>query len=421
MLGFCDRAETVRKGLPAFWHLNALGISPIRVSYLFPLSLHGLKVLVAIYQPRGGDSFKLIFRGREGLPSFDLTMEVAGFLVSKGEDSSLSETEHTSGVADEGWALLDNPIDTDVVVNFPGTYDVFLSTPDGEQYVTAVSFLHAQVAPYTPEEITAIKSDPLASKWVRMTVNCKFCGQGVKAYAGIERSPSLESQGFTLNSEIKEDQFTCSCGKTRFSLVPMRTGLHGLLRRNLSPQMDTNVSPVRLYEKTTLEESCRQLLKLIRAKTNEEELQQFLRDHPIFFHVFMPKRVFIKPPILRKYVADFAVLNTRDELLLIEIEKPHLRLLKKDGDTTADLNHAFYQVRTWTQVLDDHRGAALDAIGLKLEEVARVRGVVVAGRKPSDDKKLRLLRSASTAEIELFTYDDLLETVTELVKHVASI
>jgi len=206
----------------------------------------------------------------------------------------------------------------------------------------------------------------------------------------------------------------------QFSVAPIRTGLHGLLRRNLKPQTDTTTSSSRLYEQSSLEEQCRQMLKLIDADTREEELQNFLESHVIFFHVFMPKRIFFKPRILTKHVADFAVLNARDELLLVEIERPHLRLVKQDGDITADLGHAFYQVRTWAQVLDEHRTAALDAIGLRIDEVAKVRGVVVAGRKPADENKLKLLRAVSTSEIELYTYDDLLGSVTELIKHVAS-
>lgn len=169
----------------------------------------------------------------------------------------------------------------------------------------------------------------------------------------------------------------------------------------MNPQTQTDVSAVRLYEKTTLEQYCKDLLKLIEPNTAEQELQDFLESHPIFFHVFLPKRIIFKPPILTKYFADFAVLNARDELLLIEIERPHLKMLKKDAGRTADLEHAFHQVRTWKQVLDDHRAAALDAIGLQLHEVAKVRGVVVAGRKPSDERMLRMLRSLSNADIHI--------------------
>jgi hypothetical protein len=421
-LGFCDRAETITEGHTAFWRTNLMGVSLTRVFYFFPTTLRGHRLLFAVYRPTAGDNFKLIFRGVEGQPSFDITMQIASFVVSNAQGNApVVETEHTTGLADQGWAFIVNQIDTDIVVSAPGSYEVFLSDSGHEQRIATALLAHAPVAPYTPEEITAIKSDPLATKFVRMAVTCNVCGEGVKVYAGIEKSASLERQGFRLNQEITDDQFACSCGKTQFSLAPIKTGFHGLLRRNLNPQTDTNISAVRLYEKTALEEWCRQLLKLIRANTKEEDLQLFLESHPIFFHIFMPKRLIFKPPILTKYFADFAVLNARDELLLIEIEKPHLALVKKDGDITAGLGHAFYQVRTWMQVLNDYRDATLNAIDLKLDEVARVKGVIVAGRKPSDEKKLRLLRSVSTADIELFTYDDLLNSVTELIKQVASI
>ncbi len=421
-LGLCDRAQTITEGHVAFWRTNLLGLSLTRVFPVFPTHLRGLKIALAIYQPQGGESFKIVFRGTNGQPPFEIGLQIAGSTVSNAQaDASIIDTEQKTGVLDQGWAFIANEIAADIMVVSPGIYQAFLSSSDGEQYIATVTLAHAPRPPYSAEELTAIRSDPMARKFVRMQVTCKLCGGGVKAYAGIERSPSLEGQGFSLNHEIKEDNFVCSCGKTQFSLIPIRTGLHGLLQRHLTPQTDESISAVKLYEKTALEESCRQLLKLIESNTKEEELQNFLESYPIFFHVFMPKRIIFKPKILTKYVADFAVLNGRDELLLVEIEKPHLRLLKKDGDITAGLEHAFHQVRTWTQELNDFRDAALNAMNLRLEEVAGLRGVVVAGRKPSDEKKLRLLRSVSTTAIELFTYDDLLNSVTELIKHVASI
>jgi hypothetical protein len=42
-------------------------------------------------------------------------------------------------------------------------------------------------------------------------------------------------------------------------------------------------------------------------------------------------------------VADFAIVNQREELLLIEIEKAGTRLLAKDRQLTAELQHAVTQ------------------------------------------------------------------------------
>ncbi len=422
-LGFCERAETVTEGHVVFWKMNILGVSNSRAFYIFPTNLRGLTLALGIFQPRIGESFKLVFRGAQGQPPFDITFQLASAVRTDiGSDSVVLETALTAAASAPDWQFLTNEINVDIFVSSAGIYEVLLASGDRERRVGTINLVHLPVAPYSPAEITALKSDPLATKFVRMNLACSSCHEEMKIYAGVEKSPSLESEGFRWNLDIKEDEaFVCSCGKSRISLIPIKTGLHGLLRRHLDPQTRTDISPVRLYEKTALEEYCRQLLALISANTVEEDLQKFLESHPIFFHIFLPKKIVFKPPILTKFFADFAVLNGRDELLLIEIEKPHLKMLKRDGGSTAELEHAFHQVRTWKQVLDDHRAAALDAIGLKLDEVAKVKGIVVAGRRPSDEKNLRMLRSLSNSEIELFTYDDLLKAVTELIRHVANI
>ena len=68
----------------------------------------------------------------------------------------------------------------------------------------------------------------------------------------------------------------------------------------------------------------------------------------------------------------------------------------------------------------DHRAAALEGFGLTLEEVAKVKGVVIAGRTPKDASQERVLRGASWHEIDVYTYDDILSSVTEVVRQIAS-
>jgi hypothetical protein len=381
-LGFCDRAETLTHGrsIP-FWSLNLLGVSLQRAFFIFPTFLKGISMAIAIYQPRTGDTYKLKFRGSEGR-TFDITLQITGASVGMQArtDSPITHSDIPVGeLADPGWVFMVSVLGDDIAVNAPGLYGVFLETEGGDQCLTTVSIVQLTVPPYTPEQIVALRSDPLACKTVRVSIACKLCRDSVKAYAGLERLPALETQGYQWNLDLPDDVFVCSCGKTTINRSSIRTGLHGFLQRNVSPQASANLSAVRLYEKTVLEQYCGELLALIEADTREEDVQKFLEDHPIFFHIFLPKKIMFKPPILTDYRADFAVLNSRDELLLVEIERPKLRLLKADGDITAGLSHAFYQVRTWTQKLDDYRGAALDAMGLELEEVVRVKSVVVAG------------------------------------------
>src|SRR5438034_2185328 len=224
-LGFCERAETVTAGHTVFWTMNLLGVSKSRAFYVFPINLRGMTLAVALYQPQGRETFKSIFRGTEGQVPFEFGIQIVSAVLAEVQsDSTIKETEidGTNPVlASEGWVFIASPITSDVLVYSQGVYKVFLSHASDEQYVGIATFVHIAVPPYTPQQITALKSDPLATKFVRLEIKCNVCHGVLKAYAGIERSSSLESQGFRWNLEIDQDEFICSCGKTRFSMTPI--------------------------------------------------------------------------------------------------------------------------------------------------------------------------------------------------------
>ena len=56
-----------------------------------------------------------------------------------------------------------------------------------------------------------------------------------------------------------------------------------------------------------------------------------------------------------------------------------------------------------------------------MDDVAKVRGIVIACRTPTDDEENRRLRSEGRTDIELYTHDDLLKSVVGLVKQVANV
>jgi len=423
LIGFCDRATEVVGSHPILRYKDILGLSSVLLSHVYPLSLKNQKIACALYTPRVGSKYKLIFRGDPPLKPFDLDLEIASaeqYTIDASSAKPASVSAGTSIV--DGWLFCLPEVGNDVMVMEPGSYQVFLSENGAEYPLGVIIFAHATVPDFTPGDIAAIKSDPLGAKSARIRIECKYCHDALKAYTGTGRNQELEKDGWQWSQSIIEPRFVCTCGKTNFSLVPIRTGFHGLLRRNLAPGAASNqISTVRSYEKTAIEQSCKEFLKLINSNSAEEVIQKFLEANPIFFHLFLAQKLIFKPPILTRYVADFGVLNNRKELLLIEIEKPNLRLLKQDGGVTAVLQHAADQVRNWRQVFDDHRATALSLLDLGLNDVAQVRGVIIAGRKPSDESKERVLRSISWPNIEMFTYDDILRSVTEMIRQVAAV
>ena len=81
----------------------------------------------------------------------------------------------------------------------------------------------------------------------------------------------------------------------------------------------------------------------------------------------------------------------------------------KNGDPSAELNHAIAQVQDWLFEYSRHQAAILDAFSLTSSEVAKVRGIVIAGRNgASNQKDLHRLKWQDRGPIELLTYDDLL-------------
>lgn len=420
-LGFCDRAETITKGHQALWHQNILGLSRSRLFYILPVNLRGQKIATAVFRPCAGDQFKLVFRCAPRNRQFDFTIGISS--VTEARRTSETAPAETKELLEggDGWVLNVAPLDFDVFVFEGGVYDVYLSTESGEDRLGDVVLSNAEVPQFTPEEVAAIKSNPFGMKVVRVEFKCVLCGESLRAYAGLESNTKLEGEGWKRNTDLLDDRFRCTCGVNDFSLEPIRKGLHGFLRASFDKVTQGPVfSSIRMYEDSVLAEHCRQFSELINSNPKEEKIQTFLESHEIFFSTFAPRRLMVKPRVLANYFADFAILNERSELLLVEIERPGMLLLRRDGVITADLQRAFSQVQDWFRVFHDHRAAALDILGLRLADVANVRGVVVAGRTPSEEADARRLRSERRNEIEFYTYDDLLKGVTGVIRQVSN-
>lgn len=417
-IGFCDRSAEINEGHNVFWHKNILGLSSVKVFPIFPVSLGGLYVMLAIYNGRVGEEFRLLFREVGGIQSLDIHLKLGSAIKVRGNEQA---QPLSAGESLLGWNCFVEPFPNDLSpVQQPGVYDVFLADGGSEQFLAQIAFFHLPTPSLTPESVAAIRSNPLAIKFVRYRIGCKKCGDAVRAYAGVEKNAELESQGWVWFENLP-DRFKCGCGSLDITLQYIKTGLHGILNRRLNPLSDPHINSIRLYEQSALEEDIRQFKILIDKDSKEEDLQVFLEKHPIFFSFFLPTKLMFKPPILTKYKSDFAILTSRRELLLIEIERAALRVLKKDGGVHSQLQHPLDQVRDWLRTFDDHRAAALEAMNLTLGEVAIVRGVVIAGRTPKDSKQERTFRNLSIGErISVCTYDDLLSAVQEIVRQTAS-
>ena len=200
----------------------------------------------------------------------------------------------------------------------------------------------------------------------------------------------------------------------------LRSNLHVLLglRLGIFDQVDF----VPLYHVSALRSTFRYFASLIKRNLPEELLQRYLQENPILFHQFPSTRVLAEPKILTSHIADFAIVTPVKELLLIELERANIRLLKRDGDTAADLSHAFDQVRNWLHEIDEHRLAVLDSLNIDRDEVSVIRGIVIGGCDAGyDAKTLRKLKGMDLGRISFFTYDDLLFALDTFIHRIESL
>ena len=149
-----------------------------------------------------------------------------------------------------------------------------------------------------------------------------------------------------------------------------------------------------------------------------EKIQKFLENNPILLHQFsagIAGGIIFKPKFSNKFIGDFAITTSHDELVLIELE-PLINLMTKNGRASAHLTHAFGQVNDWLQRVEDHKITTLTDLGINPDQIGKIRGVVIAGRSSGyDKKKLTALKRNDTGRISLLTYDDILSSMDTLI------
>jgi len=408
LLGICDHARYDHIGTPYLAHIHILGLRKVVLGYIYPLDLSHLCLALAVYGIELSDPGAILLRNREGSEVFRLQIKTVTRPNIDSHSEKTSENRYPDifvAVGDTpAWTIFAVPLQG-VVLNEPQMLEAFLQSDGQEVPLGMLSFGLAGAPPLTPDRIAAIKSDPRAVKALRLVLGCKYCDSKLKVAAGLDRSEKREDDSVWYQD--LPDRFSCSCGKTNMSLDILKSNMHALLGKsdiNLN-----NLSFSTLYQADTIDRISENLLKLIKGNPKEEEIQQFLAKNPIVFHFLSPVRLFEKPPILSKHQADFAILDSRGTLFFVEIERPDILLLRKDGAASAEIEHAISQVRDWLFLYEKHRGAVLECLDLGDREVTRVKGLVIAGRNEScDPENLRKFKWQDRGAIDCMTYDDLL-------------
>lgn len=301
----------------------------------------------------------------------------------------------------------------DLFIGVPGEYKVQVVF-DGVTYlIGTVVFAFNPPPPLTEEKISALEADIATPEVAILSFGCKTCASKLKTYIAVKRAVKFETDGAVFYTDLPAS-FACSCGKTNMDLTYVIKGGHGLLNRD-ARAVTGHLSYVSKYAHSQIADIANEFIKLIEHEKAEEVIQKFLERKKVLFARFSPKKFFIKPRILGKYNADFAILDAKGTLVLIEIERPNLKLFKKNGHLMADFNHAYEQVEDWLSEYAKHPVAVLEGMGLKSGDVLNVRGCVIAGRRKLERiEHLQRHMASPRQTIEFMTFDMLAESLHQL-------
>ncbi|MEK7530277.1 MAG: Shedu anti-phage system protein SduA domain-containing protein [Patescibacteria group bacterium] len=304
----------------------------------------------------------------------------------------------------------------------PGSYEVFLKSSDSEVVVGGFDLIHIPALPLTPERVKALKSDPTAAKYIRFELTCNDCHDSIKAWVGINgKEDNKNEDGYIWYEDLPED-FVCSCGRIKRSLKYLRENLHGILGHKPSP-FSSEEEIERNYTSAALKTTLRDFEEVIEHSKTEEEIQKFIELHPIVLACFSPEFLKFKAPATAKFKTDFALLNQKGELVLIEIEKANTPLFTKMGTQHSKLTQAIGQVEDWLKEARRNKLGVIDDLGINgvsIDMVTAVKGVVIAGRSLKKyDTHIEKLHARQ--DISFFTFDDLLKSLRNIVLRVEEI
>lgn len=359
-------------------------------------------------------------------------MEAASVSIDSLEHSdSPPQTEATSfaqGAASSQplWTVLDGTpfvllsVVIDGAINWPGHYVLKANICGAEQEVGAIEFHYRQTPSLTADQIKALEADIGAAKFIRMILGCKFCDSKSAFYTGLKRQPRLERDGVLWYAEAP-DEFSCECGRTCMPLRYLRESMHGMLLKDFS-LASSGLSFVRQYGHGQVKAVADKFKALIAAEDLEPPIQAFLELNPVLLTRFHPKRLFVKPNIVGRFQADFAILDSHNELWFIEIERPALPLFKKkEGHPTAGLMHAYNQVNDWLMQYQRYPGAIHAALKIGSQDVVGVRGAVIAGRSDAVTHEVlqRHYGARPYPNIEFLLLDDLASSLIAMSRKLA--
>jgi hypothetical protein len=157
--------------------------------------------------------------------------------------------------------------------------------------------------------------------------------------------------------------------------------------------------------------------ELVNTCGKEEETHQFLKSSDLLLGLTSRIDPISKFKLGDDYITDFVINEIPDGYVLVEIERPNLRLFKKTTpERTQEFNHAIEQIENWRAWINrNHSYISSKLEGISPNPVCWL----IAGRRTNlsaeEKKRLAEINQEYKGNYKILTYDDLIDRVKAVI------
>lgn len=178
----------------------------------------------------------------------------------------------------------------------------------------------------------------------------------------------------------------------------------------VTKKQDTRLASAQKKDLDEYAEKIQEYRELIARDAEEEVFQEFFEENPVFLNTKM-KKAMPKKSFGGEGFPDFLLILHDSSYLLVEIEKPGVRLFNKRGDPTSELTHAQQQIRGYLEWSIEEK-EFLRKRGCPNISADNTKGLVVIGKTSKlaidELRKLANLNAEVRSRYEITTFDQIL-------------
>lgn len=169
-----------------------------------------------------------------------------------------------------------------------------------------------------------------------------------------------------------------------------------------------------------IKETLQEFKRLLNEAEREEDIHKFLKENSILIGLTSTIEPISKFPLGSDYIVDFVIHEIPEGYILVEIERPGIKLFKKTLERTQEFNHAIEQLESWRDwVRRNHSYISQKLEGISPNPVCWL----IAGRSVNlskeEKERLKRINEEHEGKYKIFTYDDLVNRAKTVINKLA--